>query len=254
MDELDLCNLWSTAGKYTLNLLVHYPELARQECLELVRRLARGYWGSVELDREFEQCYLELRYPREESEAEYARFFDSPEVVAENHQFKGIMVVELSEYVDLFEKRDRRLVRLMEYASERKEDIHFIFLAHFEDDRQRRAAVRLIRAYIPLDKWLFEPPACENPDQELDEMLGRDGWTIDPDARKLFLLFCRRPEQGRTYRPGSGQVRQWVGELIYNSFLLRTAPLITRKAVKKLIAERREQFRGVVKNRDRMGF
>ena len=192
-DREELIRRWKFLGHLEDHLIIEVDEDNEPAALELSRRLGKAYWDRMRPDRDLDEAYLELEYPGEDNELLCRQFFSSPDAVARNRKFKGVMAVKLGK--ELFSNH-RSQVKLLEYILERQSSIRFILIMESIDERAINEMCDAC-SEVRFVKYQIRRPAKEELLEYAKNILESEGYKMNSHLREtleayICLLYTSR--------------------------------------------------------------
>ena len=191
-------SFWNSVNpKYAcINELVALPECGDCGFIEYFEHKAESVICEKKIFSSFaSQNKLMLEYP-EPNCSEYMvfeRFFESPCVVAQNHDFEGVFAIDISNYINKLD--DDRFLTLISYIKTNTRAVYILFF-YSDDDAKIQDVFRSILQHIDIVKTVLPEPTDE---QLLDytlEGLSTLCHSLEEGIRGFFADFYSKNKVG----------------------------------------------------------
>lgn len=230
----DIKKCWQKLGRKIPNLIIYFEEECLDEVIDYSKELAKIYYESMHIKRDFDECYLSMKYPTNGLEIEFFRFFDSPEVVSKNQEFEGVFVIYLKNC--LVDDRQKDLERLAKYMEENKGRMKFVLLADTtEKVKKSKFKSCFIRAaeMIEMD---FMKPTSEELMKYAAENLEETGYIMEKQAEKYLQEYFTDKLEQQEETIGYRDVRLCVNNMICDLIMDDNSKVITEVRMKNYIS------------------
>ena len=228
-DIEELIRRWELLGHLEDHLIIEVDEANEPAALALARRLGKAYWNRMRPDRDLEEAYLELEYPGEENGNLSSKFFSSPDIVARNRKFKGVMAIKLGRRLFASHKRQDQL---LEYILERQPSIRFILIMESVDKRvigemcDACPDARFLR-------YMIEYPTKDELLEYARHLLQGEGYKMNGHLRETLEAYIEKDEGRCSYR----EVESLVRDILYGTRMRPTKRYITKAIINRNLEE-----------------
>lgn len=131
--------------------------------------------------------YLELSFPKMSSDAEYDKFFQSPNIAAATlNSYIGVWLISFEQWKGFSElRRERAFLKLIRYIEENKKNTFFVFhvLPGFDRYDELRS---VLNGHINLLSVVLENPNIETATEYVESSLSKVGITLENSAKETL--------------------------------------------------------------------